>query len=343
MGAVTGATPLSTSPHCHTAVSRAGPAGRLTPAGAIHKARAWVPAAPAEVTTVRRPAGPEWFGIFLMGKKAGWMVQELRTEREDGRELLVARQETVIRVEVAGKKVERRQSEERRYEARPGGRLVRLRGEWAGDGGAKTVEGTCAAATCTLVVTGGDGTRTERTLTEVGETAETADAIRIVAARRASLSGPALDLDQLRVRPMRHAFVRRETIGAGGVPLSVSVVSEQEEGDRLAVEAKVADDGRILEIQVGDAITARAEPEATAKRTDAVDLFLLSRVALPRALPREVPARITYRLRGLPPAAEGELVLGPLDSGTHNFAWHELQLDATLRRIGCSARTRSSG
>jgi transglutaminase-like putative cysteine protease len=101
---------------------------------------------------------------------------------------------------------------------------------------------------------------------------------------------------------MRHAFVRRETLGAGGVPLAVSVVSEQEEGDRLAVEAKVADDGRILEIQVGDAITARAEPEATAKRTDAVDLFLLSRVALPSALPREVPARITYRLRKLPPA-----------------------------------------
>lgn len=29
-------------------------------------------------------------------------------------------------------------------------------------------------------------------------------------------------------------------------------------------------------------------------------------------------------------AAEGELVLGPLDSGTHNFAWHELQIDAAL-------------
>ena len=44
MGAVTGATPLSTSPHCHTAVSRAGPAGRLAPAGPTHSARAWEPA-----------------------------------------------------------------------------------------------------------------------------------------------------------------------------------------------------------------------------------------------------------------------------------------------------------
>jgi transglutaminase-like putative cysteine protease len=136
----------------------------------------------------------------------------------------------------------------------------------------------------------------------VGETAESADAVRIVAARRSPLTGPSLDLDQLRVRPMRHAFVRRETLGAGGVPLDVSVVSEMEEGDRLAVEARVADDGRILEIQVGDAIAARAEPEATAKRLDAVDLFLLSRVALPATPPRDVPARITYRFEKLPPA-----------------------------------------
>lgn len=261
-----------------------------------------VPAAPPEVTSVARPAGPEWFGIFLVGKKAGWMVQELRTVREGGKELLVARQETVIRVDVGGKHVERRQLEERRYEARPGGRLVRVHGEWAGDGGTRVVDGACASASCTVAVTGGDGTRTERTFTEVGETAETADALRIVAARRAPLSGPALDLDQLRVRPMRHAFLRRETLGAGGVPLEVSVVTEQEEGDRIAIEAKVADDGRVLEIRVGDAITARAEPEATAKRLDAVDLFLLSRVKLPRALPRDVPGRITYRLRKLPPA-----------------------------------------
>jgi transglutaminase-like putative cysteine protease len=261
-----------------------------------------VPAAPAEVTTIARPAGPEWFGIFLVGKKAGWMVQELRTVRDGGKELLVSRQETVIRAEVAGKKVERRQTEERRYEARPGGRLVHVHGEWAGDGGAKVVDGDCEAATCRLTVTGADGTKSERTLTEVAETAEAADAIRLVAARRSPLAGPALDLDQLRVKAMRHAFVRRETIGAGGVPLEVSVVSEQEAGDRLAAEAKVADDGRILEIRVGDAITARAEPEATAKRLDAVDLFLLSRVKLPRALPRDVPGRIAYRLRKLPRA-----------------------------------------
>jgi len=277
-------------------------------AGAAAPSPGIVPAPPPEITTLARPLGPEWFGIFLVGKKAGWMTQELRPVREGGRELLVSRQETVIRVAVGGKQVERRQVEERRYEDRPGGRLVGVHGEWAGDGGAKVVDGECVAATCRLTITGADGRRTERTLTEVGETAEAADAIRIVAARRAPLAGPVLDLDQLRVKTMRHLFVRRETIGAGGVPLDVSVVTEQEEGDRLAAEARVADDGRILEIKVGDAITARAEPEATAKRLDAVDLFLLSRVKLPAPLPREVPGRITYRLRKLPAAFQ---VSGP--------------------------------
>src|SRR5512138_1856381 len=191
------------------------PAERPRPPGSATPSPGVVPAAPAEVTTIARPAGPEWFGIFLVGKKAGWMVQELRTVREGGRELLVARQETVIRVEVGGRKVERRQSEERRYEARPGGRLVSVHAEWAGDGGAKVVDGDCDAASCRLTITGADGARTERTLTEVGETAEAADAVRLVAARRAPLAGPSLDLDQLRVRPMRRTFVRRETIGAG--------------------------------------------------------------------------------------------------------------------------------
>lgn len=282
------------------------PAERSRPATAAAPSPGKVPAAPPEILTVARPAGPEWFGIFLVGKKAGWMVQEIRTERDGGREQIVARQETVIRVEVGGKKVERKQSEERWYEARPDGRLVRVHGEWAGDGGAKTLDGSCEAATCRLTLTGADGAKTERVLTDVAETVESADALRIVAARRAPLAGPSLDLDQLRVRPMRHAFVRRETLGAGGVPIDVSVVSESEEGDRLAVEAKVADDGRILQIQVGDSITARAEPEATAKRLDKVDLFLLSRVVLPRAVPRDVPARVSYRIAKLPAAFQAD-------------------------------------
>jgi len=78
------------------------------------------------------------------------------------------------------------------------------------------------------------------------------------------------------------------------------VVEERELGDRTATEVSVADDGRIVEMRLGGSVVARAEAEAVARRLDQVDLFNLTRVALPGPLPRQVPLSIAYRLRGLP-------------------------------------------
>ena len=43
-----------------------------------------------DVLTVDRPDGPEWFGLYLMGKKAGWSRAGLRREIRDGRDVLVS-------------------------------------------------------------------------------------------------------------------------------------------------------------------------------------------------------------------------------------------------------------
>jgi transglutaminase-like putative cysteine protease len=80
----------------------------------------------------------------------------------------------------------------------------------------------------------------------------------------------------------------------------VSIVEESEEGDRVPARIAVADDGRVVEIRFGSSLVARAEPEEIARRLDRVDLFGLSRVALPGPLPRTVPQRIAFHLRGLP-------------------------------------------
>ena len=93
----------------------------------------------------RRPTGPEWFGLYLVGKKAGFTKVQLARELRDGRDVLVGRSETLVRATVGGKTVERRQEEERVYEARTGGRLLAVRAVWSGDGGDRTVSGTCAA------------------------------------------------------------------------------------------------------------------------------------------------------------------------------------------------------
>jgi transglutaminase-like putative cysteine protease len=254
-----------------------------------------------DVLTVKRPEEPEWFGLYLVGKKAGFTRTELRRELRDGKDVLVGRAETLIRATVGGRDVERRQEEERIWEARPGGPLLSFRAAWSGDGGDRTVTGTCARATCRAVLVAG-ATREERTIEGVRETAELGDAARLAAARRGAVTGAQLDLEKLRVREVRDEFVRRETIAGAGVAEEVSVVSESEPGDRIAAEYRIADDGRIVEIRLGGAVVARPEPEATARRTDKIDLFALARVPLPGPLPRDVPRTIVYRLAGLPAA-----------------------------------------
>jgi Transglutaminase-like superfamily len=256
-----------------------------------------------DVLTVRRPAEPEWFGLYLVGKKAGYSKAQLVRELRDGKDVLVGRSETLIRATVGGKTVERRQEEERVYEARPGGPLVSFRAVWSGDGGERKVEGTCARRGCKLVEETAAG-RQERTVEGVVETADLADGVRLAAVRRGPVRGRQLDLDKLRVKEMQDVFVRRDTMAGAGVQEEVSVVSESEVGDRIAAEYRVADDGRIVEIRLGQAIVARPEPADTAQRFDQIDLFALARVSVPRPLPRTVPATITYRFAGLPATFE---------------------------------------
>jgi transglutaminase-like putative cysteine protease len=144
------------------------------------------------------------------------------------------------------------------------------------------------------------GAREERTIEDVRDTAELADAVRLAAARRSLVSGGQLDLEKLRVREVEDVFLRRERIAGAGVEEEVSVVAESEAGDRLAAEYRVADDGRVVEIRLGEAIVARPEAEEVAKRLDRIDLFALARVPLPGPLPRDVPKSVVLRLTGLP-------------------------------------------
>ena len=78
-----------------------------------------------EVVQLQRPAAPEWFGVYLMGKKAGFSSVWVGLESRDGRKVLVARSTSTLSVTVGGRNVQRTQDEEKVYEARPGGRLSR--------------------------------------------------------------------------------------------------------------------------------------------------------------------------------------------------------------------------
>ncbi len=259
------------------------------------------PASPAvDAMSVPRPRGPEWFGVYLLGKKAGWSRLEVVRAERGGRAVLVATSETQFRVKVADREVTRSQRDEKVYEARPGGRLLTFSSERDGDGGHRRVEGACTADACraTLVAEGGPPEVHE--LAGPPETVEQADAFRLAAARRATVAGAALDLDQLRDEKMRDVFRGRERLAGAGVQIPVSIVEESKETDRIPARYAVADDGRVVELRWGDSLVAKAEPEAVAKRLDKVDLFSVSRVPLAAPLPQEVPSRVRFVVHGLP-------------------------------------------
>ncbi len=285
------------------AAPRAGPAAPpVSPSGTPAGAKA---ARAPGVLELRRPATPEWFGLYLMGKKAGWSVSSVRQEVRQGRKVVVASTESVVSGLVGGRQVQRSQSDEKVYEARPGGRLLGFKSTRKGDGGDRSVEGRCEGERCRALLVA-EGQRQELPIPGVTETVEQADGARLAAARRGSVEGQQLDLEKLRLKPMRDRWVGSARVAAAGVQAEVELVEELEEGDRAATRVSIAPDGRIVELRLGDAVVARAEPEETAKRLDKVDLFALTRVKLPHALPRTVPGEVRYVLTGVPAGFQAE-------------------------------------
>jgi hypothetical protein len=276
-----------------------GPAGGGAVAVAEQRQQVVSPDQGRTVLELRRPDGPEWYGVYLLGRKAGFSRASIRVETRDGRRVLVTRSESTISATVGTRSVTRKQADEKVYEAAPRGRLIAFTSRREGDGGNRSVEGRCSADGCTAVLVA-EGHREERRLAPVGETAEQADGARLAAARRATVTGEQLDLEGLRVKKVEDRYVGTARLAAGGVEAQVTIVEEMEIGDRAATRISIAPDGRVLELRLGDSVVAKAEPEETAKRLDKVDLFGMTRVKLPGPIDRTVPGELVFRLRGVP-------------------------------------------
>lgn len=271
----------------------------FSPALVHARPRAPESASTPTVLSLARPREPEWFGLYLLGKKAGFSKTWVGVETRDGRRVLVARSESTVSASLGERTVKRSQLDEKVYEARPGGRLLSFRSRREGDGGDRSVEGRCTPRGCTAWLSA-QGQREQRAVPPLNETSEQADAARLAAARRGVVQGEQLDLESLRVKKMEDRYAGTARVAAGGVEAEVALVDELEVGDRAATRVSVARDGRVVELRMGDSVVARAEPEESAKRLDRIELFGMTRVKLPGPLPRDVPGGIAFRLRGLP-------------------------------------------
>jgi hypothetical protein len=260
------------------------------------------PQALSDVIRAPRPAGGEWLGLYILGKKVGYAHMNL-TFAPGSRDRLKSVSDLVMRANVAGKNVERVIKETRIYEARPGGRLLSFIIEKKGDGGDETFEGT-ATPSGVKVIRKRPGLPDEiLNLEKAEETVEDADQVRVAVLRGKTVSGSLIDANDLQQNRVTTTLLPPVEATLGGVKVKLRRASTVSEKEQVNIETTLTEEGEIVEINFGQQMVARAEPEEVAKRLDQVELFGLTRVVLPKALPpsaRQVPGKVTLVVSGLP-------------------------------------------
>jgi hypothetical protein len=277
-------------------------------------AAAQVPAAPPAlppaaalpaVLRVPRPKGGEWYGLYVLGKKAGYAFSELRLSEHQGQKAIALRNEVTLKASIGGAATERTIRETRVYEPKDFGRLLAFTVQKSGDGGEETLEGTVRPDGIALRRVRAGQPDEARALPATREVVEDGDAPRLVALTRKAREGSTLDLeDTLKDKKTTTTLEGEATVVIAGVSVKVVRTRTLEEPDQLAVMTTLARDGRVLEIKYGEVLTAKAEGELDAKQLDKVDLFSLTRVPLDRkvaaSVRNKVPAEMTWSITGLP-------------------------------------------
>lgn len=258
----------------------------------------------SDVLRAKRPHGGEWFGLYLQGKKVGYIFTDLSPmPNAPDKARLVS--EYVFKAQVGANVSERYLREERVYESKPSGRLLTFKLEQRGDGGNQILEATATS----------DGLRVLRkrpgmpnqVLNQPSspETIEDADQARTAIIRNETVRGTITDGQDLRAYRVTTTLGAHEDRTLAGVKARLRRVKTVSEKEKVPVEALVTADGTMVEIHFGPMLVARAEPMMVAKNLDQVEVFGLTRVVLPRAIPetraRSVPGTLTYTVRGLPP------------------------------------------
>lgn len=236
-----------------------------------------------------------------MEKKVGYLFTDLArvpgrpSEAESVNEL-------VFKAGVGSGVSERRHKETRRYEAKPNGKLLSFNVEQQGDGGDQRLEGTSTPKGLRVVRKRPGVQDQVLELPAAKETIEDADQVRVALRRGKDVSGYSLDGMDLETYELRSTLGKAETRTLAGVPVRLGKVTTVSQKEKVPVDAFVDEAGRVVELRFGNVLRAVAEPEATAKRLDKVEVFGLTRVVLPKVLPsnvREVPGQLTLVLAGL--------------------------------------------
>ncbi len=142
----------------------------------------------SDAVTAQRPLEGEYMGLYLMGKKVGYIYTNLKFAPGSS-DRVQAVNEFVFKATVGTKTAERYLKDTRLYEAKPGGRLLSFVIEQRGDGGEQTLEGTATAAGLKVVRKRPDQPNEVLNLPASKETVEDADQARVALKRNAKVDG----------------------------------------------------------------------------------------------------------------------------------------------------------
>jgi hypothetical protein len=257
------------------------------------------PATLSDTLLVQRPKGGETFGLYLMGKKVGWLFTDVTLKGDQ----VLAVNELHFKANVGANRIsERHLKESRTYEAKPGGRLLGFVVEQKGDGGDQRLEASATPGGMRVLRERPGLPNETLTIKPSKETVEDADQVRVALKRNTGLVGYITDGSDLEQYTVRTTLEGATQLTRGGVTIPVKKVTTLSDKEKVPTENFLDDKGKILEIHFGATMTAMAEPPDQAKRLDLVEVFGLTRVVLPKPPPPEaaqVPGHLTLVMQGL--------------------------------------------
>jgi hypothetical protein len=263
------------------------------------------PAAAAKLSdamTAKRPIEGEYMGLYLMGKKVGYLYTNVKfvAGRTDQ---VVAINEFVFKATVGTKVAQRTMKETRVYEAKPGGRLLSFTVEQGGDGGDQVLEATNTATAMRVLRKRPNLPNEVLNRKPSAEVVEDADQARVALKRNAKVVGTVTDGTDLDSYKVTTDIGESSTKVYGGLQVKVRKVTTLSEKEKVPADAWVDEQGRMVEISFGDNMKAFLEPEEKAKSLDTIEVFGLTRIVLPKPpspVARAIPGELKLKVNGLP-------------------------------------------
>jgi hypothetical protein len=237
----------------------------------------------------KKAQGRYAYGLYITGKKVGWMIEELKPGKHDGKDVLKSLSESYMATTFDGEKSVKEEKSVISYELTGEGRIVHAE-VWKKEDGKEVTRVAVPRGRCLRITTKQGGRTLTRDVTLPKDTLAEQRKLEawLAGMRKAgeklttwSVSWDETDVDQKRV----HTFKERKTILWGGVKTAVVAVEVDMDGAKL--KADVLQDGRLVTGVIGGLMNLRLEKEAIARKLGpVVDLLEASAIIIDRDLGR---------------------------------------------------------